>query len=130
MVHLHQPRAPAGQTAAQLRARPARPGQRHGARRPALPEGGGGGCPAGQLLLRVVRQDPMVAAGGLMKLSEGGTLEERLSLEAQHAELLGALLFSFGSKQHLLADWGILQGRSPHSISFAALNPWLAWHLP
>lgn len=29
----------------------------------------------------MVREDPLVAAGGLMKVSEGGLLEERLRLE-------------------------------------------------
>ena len=32
-------------------------------------------------MLRMVREDPLVAAGGLMKVSEGGLLEERLRLE-------------------------------------------------
>ena len=55
---------------------------------PALPAPGspdpGQAAQPGSLLLRMVRQDPMVAAGGLMQLSEGGTLEKRLQLEAQY----------------------------------------------
>ena len=39
----------------------------------------------------MVREDPLVAAGGLMKVSEGGLLEERLRLEEQRhrARMLG-----------------------------------------
>jgi hypothetical protein len=72
---------------------------------PALPAPPGPGGPAGPLgqaaaaqpggglVLRMVRQDPMVAAGGLMQLSEGGTLEKRLQLEAQF-EAQGAHMWS------------------------------------
>lgn len=43
----------------------------------------GGGPP---LVLAAVREDPMVARGGLMALSEGGLLNERLAIEAHGAQ--------------------------------------------